>query len=424
MMIARRIAMIGAAVRRSLGSVPGPAKFGTTPRPATDAAAGGGLLSGGVLITIHRLSQGGADRVAILLANGLAAAGIPTRIALLRGGGEGERALLDILHADVTVSSAGPAMGSRHLELVRGFRFIRREAASANPSIILASSSNMGLVTGLTARLRRHRSSNHVMKLTNPVIRPSDRGIIRSFYRRRLYSFIFGSYDRVLILTHEEHATLATMFPQHRGRFETAANPYVTAAMLADYPAHLKSDPGNILTLARMMPQKRLDHLLRSFARISHTKSRLTILGDGPERPKLERLVRSLGIAERVEMPGFVEDVVPWLRRADLFVLSSDYEGLPAAALEALAGNVPVVTTDCFEGARSLLAAADHCAVVPRGDIAAFAAAMDASLAAKGAPSGLRNIAREYSVEAAIAAHLDSFAPFLKTSHAIARGKA
>ena len=47
-------------------------------------------------------------------------------------------------------------------------------------------------------------------------------------------------------------------------------------------------------------------------------------------------------------MPGFVENVHPALRDADLFVLSSDYEGLPAALLEALASNVPVVTTDSF----------------------------------------------------------------------------
>jgi hypothetical protein len=60
-----------------------------------------GSLAGGVLLTIHRLSQGGADRVAMLLANGFAAANIPTGIAVLRGGGEGEDALLDLLRDDV-----------------------------------------------------------------------------------------------------------------------------------------------------------------------------------------------------------------------------------------------------------------------------------------------------------------------------------
>ena len=52
-------------------------------------------LAGGVLLTIHRLSQGGADRVAMLRANGFAAAGLPTAVAVLRGGGEGERAMLE-----------------------------------------------------------------------------------------------------------------------------------------------------------------------------------------------------------------------------------------------------------------------------------------------------------------------------------------
>lgn len=372
-----------------------------------------GSLVGGVLMTIHRLSQGGADRVAMLLANGFAAAGIPTGIAMLRGGGEAQAILLDIAGRDVAVSSAGPPMGSRHLELARGFGYIRRQVSLARPSVVLATSSNMGLITGLSAVGRRRSGPKHVMKLTNPVIRPRDRGAIKESYRRTLYDFIFGNYDRILILTDAERETLTRMFPRHRDRFETAANPYVTSAMSADFRHQFRSGPPNILALARMMPQKRLDRLLLAFARVKQRESRLTILGDGPERSRLERLTRSLGIEDRVAMPRFVDDVVPWLRRADLFVLSSDFEGLPAAVIEALACNVPVVTTDCFEGARSLLAGAERCYVVPVDDSDALAAAIDRSLTVKSAPDNLREIARGYSIEAGISAHLDMLKPLL-----------
>src|SRR6185503_9029583 len=100
--------------------------------------------------------------------------------------------------------------------------------------------------------------------------------------------------------------------------------------------------------------------------------ARLTILGDGPLRHSLEALARSLGIADRVDTPGY-GDVLPRLRQADLFVLSSDYEGLPAVVLEALASGVPVVTSDSFLAAREMLEGAPGCAVVPIRDPDALA---------------------------------------------------
>lgn len=365
-----------------------------------------GGLAGGVLLTIHRLSQGGADRVAILLANGFVAAGIPTALCMLRDGGENEQALLSMLDERVRVGCAGSPMGSRHLELIRGYRHIRREIERARPSLVLASSSNMGLVTGLCARSSGPHRPAFLMKLTNPVIRPRDHGAVKEYYRRSLYRFIFGSFDRVLLLSAEEQRRLTAMFPEHRDRFETVANPYVAPAMRAA-PRAGGSRGRRIVTLARMMPQKRLDRLLDAFALLSNKEARLTILGDGPERAKLERRANALGIGARVDMPGFVDDVPSRLAAADLFVLSSDYEGLPAVLFEALACGVPVVTTDCFDAARSLLQGLPGCATVPRNDVAALARAIDRALSLPEFPEGLDAIAHPYSYDKAIAAHVD-----------------
>jgi glycosyltransferase involved in cell wall biosynthesis len=363
-----------------------------------------GALEGGVLMTIHRLSQGGADRVAMLLANGFVAAGIPTGLVVLRSGGEGENALLDLLDSRVVLAHAGDPMGSRHLELVRGARYVRHQIARARPAIVLATSSNMGLVTGLAVDRKQANGPRLAMKLTNPVLRPCDRSIMRIHYRKRLYDFIFRQYDRILILTDEERRSLASLFPGLSSRFVTVANPYVAPNMTTDRARAPRC--GEILVLARMMPQKRLDRVLDAFAKIPDKTTRLTILGEGPEREPLERQAKALGIGDRVAMPGFVDDVLPWLKRADLFALSSDYEGLPAAVLEALACDVPVVTTDCFEAARTLLDGAPRCAVVPRDDVDAFAAAMSASLTDASTPD-LRGRAEPYRFGPAIAAHAE-----------------
>lgn len=376
-----------------------------------------GSLDGGILITIHRLSHGGADRVAILLANGFVRAGIPVGFAILRDAGEGEQTLLGLLDKEVLRADAGAPIGSRHLELARGLPFIRRLTALARPSVVLASSNNMGLITGLSSLRRQgdHRP-NYVLKTTNPVIRPFDRNRLKKFYRRHLYNFVFSNFDRVLTLSAEERDTLSRLYPQQKGKFLVATNPYITPKMLAEYERLSCSESPRILTLARMMPQKRLDILLAAFGRVGRSDCQFTILGDGPERPRLEALAKSLGIADRVEMPGFVDDVVPWLRGADLFALSSDYEGWPAAVFEALACNVPVVTTDCFEGARALLAGAPRSAVVSRGDVNALAHAMDDSLSSRDDTANLRDVARAYGMEAAIDSHLNALRPLLRAN--------
>lgn len=393
-------------------------------QPAPANSLTDGSLKGGILITIHRLSFGGADRVAIYLANGFAAAGIPVGIASLRNAGEGEQTLLGLLDKRVFQSSAGPPMGSRHLELVRGLPYIRSLVALARPSVVLASSNNMGLITGLSSvRQTGEKGPRYVLKTTNPVIRPCDRSRLRKFYRRRLYGFVFGNFDRILTLSAEERDTLTRMYPRQSGKFGVTTNPYITPEMLEERQRPPRSGAPKILTLARMMPQKRLDRLLVAFARVRRHDCRLTILGNGPERPRLKALAESLGIADRVEMPGFAEQVLPWLRNADLFVLSSDYEGLPAAVFEALACNVPVVTTDCFEGARSLLDDAARSAVVPRGDVDALAHAIDDSLSTQADTASLRDIARGYGIEAGIESHLEALRPLLRPNDGPSVGK-
>ena len=368
-------------------------------------------MAGGILMTMHRMSQGGADRVAILLANGFVEAGIETDFVLLRDGGEGEAVLTAMLDPRVRLHIAGTPMRSRHLELVRGRAFICRKVAEVQPAVVLASSSNMGLVTGLAMRGRGRSGPGLAMKLTNPVFRPQDRGSLRTRYRRALYRFIFGHYDQVMILTEAERAALSRTYPGLAKHMVTVPNAYIDAAMRPE-PRAANAAP-QLLTLARMMPQKRLDLMLDAFARVERRDARLTILGDGPLRPMLEQRVAALGIADRVAMPGFVADVLPALRKADLFLLSSDYEGLPAAALEALACGVPVVTTDCFAGARELLGGVAGCAVTPVGDTPALAQAIDRSLAQPRNAEALAAIALPYRIDASIAAHIAALGPLI-----------
>ena len=114
----------------------------------------------------------------------------------------------------------------------------------------------------------------------------------------------------------------------------------------------------HLVSAGRLAPVKGFDLLIRAMAEVVKVfpSADLAIVGEGPLEVELRTLARRLGLAERVHFPAFQANPYPWLKHADLFVLSSHYEGLPNAALEALALGTPVVARDCPGGVREILA--------------------------------------------------------------------
>ena len=106
------------------------------------------------------------------------------------------------------------------------------------------------------------------------------------------------------------------------------------------------------------------------------------ILGEGPERLRLESLVAELGLGDRVALPGFGPNPYAYMARAALVVLSSISEALPTTLIEAMALGTPVVATDCKYGPREILQDGRYGPLVPVGDPAALAEAISAALSA------------------------------------------
>ncbi len=158
-----------------------------------------------------------------------------------------------------------------------------------------------------------------------------------------------------------------------------------------------------IVTAGRLVPQKDHATLVRAFACLQVLlPSRLVILGDGPERARLESLARNLGVHDRILFPGYLDNPFPLFSRADLFVLSSRYEGMPNVLLEALACGLPVVSTDCPHGPAEILKDGWFGSLVPIGDHRRLAQEMMRSLRAPRNPERQRARARQFD-EARIA---------------------
>lgn len=127
----------------------------------------------------------------------------------------------------------------------------------------------------------------------------------------------------------------------------------------------------NIVAVGRLDKQKRHDLLIKAFSEMSkiYTDCKLVIYGDGPLRMELNKLVEDLELQGRVVMPGITEHIVEKIRAAKLFVMSSDYEGMPNALLEAMAIGLPVISTDCpCGGPRMLISHEDNGLLVPVGN--------------------------------------------------------
>jgi glycosyltransferase involved in cell wall biosynthesis len=173
----------------------------------------------------------------------------------------------------------------------------------------------------------------------------------------------------------------------------------LAAAPVAD-PWFEGDAPPVLLAAGRLAPQKDFPNLLKAFARVRSCREvRLVILGEGPERVRLESLAADLGIAADVKMPGAVLNPFPYMARTRLFVMSSAWEGLPTVLMEALACGCPIVSTDCLSGPREILDGGSFGELVPVGDDTALAEAILRALASPADRPRLQARAQSFSVD-------------------------
>ncbi|HKX42884.1 MAG TPA: glycosyltransferase family 4 protein [Burkholderiaceae bacterium] len=157
---------------------------------------------------------------------------------------------------------------------------------------------------------------------------------------------------------------------------------YNASSLQADSPAL----PHDTIALAvgRHVAQKGFDLLVRAWAEVAQAlpQARLRVVGDGPLRGDHEQLARALGVASRIEWLAPTAQIERHYREASVFVLSSRYEGMPLALLEAQALGVPAVAFDCPTGPGEIVTEATG-RLVPPGDVAALGAAMTELLASR-----------------------------------------
>ncbi|MBS2022743.1 MAG: glycosyltransferase [Deltaproteobacteria bacterium] len=204
----------------------------------------------------------------------------------------------------------------------------------------------------------------------------------RTFYTR-MFPSMYARAEIVKAIAQESLDDLADVHGVPRAKLRLVPDPLDVQGLVAlgkETPAHPWCAPEErakvplISILGRLAPQKRHDLLLQAFALVRKERpARLAIVGRGPELESLRALARSLGVDADVAFLGFQENAHAILAHSEVFALSSDWEGLPAVLLEAMALGTPVVSTRCPSGPNEILAGGQYGLLVPVNDAGALA---------------------------------------------------
>jgi glycosyltransferase involved in cell wall biosynthesis len=344
--------------------------------------------------------------VALTLIREFVRRGFEVDLLLLRKEGP----LLALLPREVNVVDLqAPQMRSAIFPLVR---YLRRR----RPRVIQVSMWPLTILAVLAQRLSGSRShlvmSDHTtLSKHHAHLSPIGRGMMKTSIR-----ILYPLADARVIVSNKAADDLAALAGITRSSISVIYNPI--AAPEPDVSSSLEveaawgSGAARILTVGSLKEEKNHTLLIRAFARLTaHRTAKLIILGEGPMMGRLRAAALQEGVAEHVLLPGFVVDAWPFYRSADLFVLSSDYEGYPLVLIEAMLSGVQIVSTDCDSGPREILAGGQYGALVPCGDEAALAAAMEHRLENPLPRESLRERAEALSGTDAVEAYLRVMLP-------------
>ncbi len=364
-----------------------------------------------ITLVTFSAGDGGNDKMLVHLARGLSEQGCPVDF-LTRSG---KAPYLDKLPSRVRLILV-KERSSRNLT-----EFLAHHVAEARPDVLLSGKRSDEEVL---AAVRMAKTDTRVFFRVGTTFsaRYENRWKLTSWWQLRRLRRLFPQADGVLAVSRGVAQDVMRLFRVPSEKIHVVPNPVVTPEMLSNppsVPAHpFYMSPRQVpivVGMGGLRKAKDFPTLLQAFAIMVHTRpARLVILGQGHLKKKLEALSRSLNIAPWTDFPGFVENPYGYLAHADLFVLSSLWEGSPNVLTEALAMGTPVVSTDCPSGPREILQDGRYGRLVPVRDPHAMAQAMLEVLENRPDPSFLKEAVTNYTLAASTREHLRAFG-FLST---------
>jgi glycosyltransferase involved in cell wall biosynthesis len=363
-----------------------------------------------IALYVPSLTVGGAERVTVSVANGLATRGYD--IDLLVSYHEGT--FVDDIHDAVSVVNLetpripGLGVGASVPKLVSYFR--RRSPTLLFAQMIYASD------VCLFAHMLAGSDTSVIPTVHNTVGMydpPKERLVqgLATLLRDRASQFVAVSEGAAESVVSELGVAPDNVSVLHN---PVPVDEIRSEARESTNSEWIQSDDHDVvLGIGRLAPQKDFPTFLRAFQQIhdDNADARAVIVGRGPERESIEQTAAELGIAEYVSFAGYVDNPYAYMSGSDVLLLSSRHEGLPTVLIEGLACGTPVVSTDCPSGPRTILDDGMYGPLVDVGDDSALAEAVVSTLSDPPMASTLVDRARDFSPETV----LDTYESFVQS---------
>jgi glycosyltransferase involved in cell wall biosynthesis len=320
-----------------------------------------------IVLLISSLAGGGAEKVLVRFATYWGERSAAVTVITTRSRSGDVYSLPDFVHREALGYE-----GLRWHQVLRRLRLIlelRRRVKRLDPDVVVS----FMLKTNIMALLAL--LGNRYPVVVSERSAPQRAGV----FLRALRHILYRQAARVTVMTRAARDYFLSFLPARR--LCVIPNPlmsngfrcgeHITARELFQHNPEVRF---LVCAMGRLQPVKGFHTLLEVFARLQprHPDWGLLVLGEGAERPRLERMAESLGIDHSVLMPGRTDDPFPYLAGSALFACTSRYEGFGNAIVEAMASGVPVVSFDCPTGPREIITDGEDGILVPDRDKEAF----------------------------------------------------
>ena len=319
-----------------------------------------------ISLFVSNLEGGGAERVMVTLANQFNEMGYSVDLVLVQARGP----YLKDVQSQVNIVSLNASKNM--FSLVPFIRYLRKE----RPKAILSTLLVINIVTVVAKWLSGVQTRVVLREAINASADINSKKGQLERYLGAMRRWALKGADAIVAPSFGVKSDLVKTFRIDSNRVKVIYNP-----VDIDKIRNLSVNPDKflesldlgrpiVLAIGRLNGQKDFSALIESFELIStQCNALLVILGEGELRRSLEELISHKGLSDRVYLPGFVANPFTFMKRADVFVLSSLYEGMPNALIQATVFNKQIVSTDCPSGPSEILENGKYGCLVEIGDI-------------------------------------------------------
>ena len=348
-----------------------------------------------VALLVGTLNSGGAEKMMVQLANALHTVGVAVDLILVNKTGP---FLDDVL----------PGVQIRNLNAVKGVKSvitdIRKFLKDNIVDAIISTQPHVNSVLGYASIGLNKKPLIIMREASTPSSKYSDINPVSTFLYKTGYRFA----DHYVAVSEGVKKDMRAAYNLPESSITTIHNPVIDDSITE----RCKEPTGDswfddpekpvILAVGRIVPLKNHKMLIEAFAKVrEHKDARLVILGDKQSDPDhtevLNDLIMDLKLSNHVKLPGFVSNPFSYLSRASLFVLSSDYEGLPGTLIQALGCGCPVVSTECPNGPAEILEAGKWGILTPPRDAEKMAESILRAMNSNHDSERLKSRARDFS---------------------------